>query len=92
MKINIVYILESYGFEVVRQLEYKYFKLKFNNEKLESMEADYKKGLYDYDIYGEYDVEVKEVGFNGLGNLYIVLDSLGDEHFKKGDCFDVIEY
>ncbi|WP_333638167.1 hypothetical protein [Tissierella praeacuta] len=85
---NIKEILKENGYEIVTEVGMKYFRLKFTEEKLHEMMKE--KDLYDYDITGVFDVKVAEIGFNGYGNLYIVLDSLGDEHFEEGDCFDVI--
>jgi len=88
--VNIKDILKEHGYEIVTNIDMKFLKLKFTGEELERKQKD---GiLYDYDTTGTYNVRVAEVGFNGYGNLYIVLDSLGDEHFEEGDCFDVIEY
>lgn len=85
---NIKEILKEHGYEIVTEIGMKYFRLKYTEEKLE--EKMKKKDLYDYDITGTYKVKISEMGFNGYGNLYIVLDSIGDEHFEKGDCFDVL--
>jgi hypothetical protein len=85
---NIKDILKEHGYEIVSEMDMKYFALKFTEEKLHEMMK--KKDLYNYDIAGVFDVKISEVGFNGYGNLYIVLDSIGDEHFEEGDCFDVI--
>ncbi|WP_313232498.1 hypothetical protein [Tissierella praeacuta] len=87
---NIKEIFKENGYEIVTEVGMKYFRLKFTEEKLEEMMK--KKDLYDYDITGSFNVEISEVGFNGYGGLYIVLDCLGDEHFEKSECFDVIEY
>ncbi len=85
---NIKEILKENGYEIISEVEIKYFRLKFTEEKLKGMMK--KKDLYNYDITGSFNVKISEVGFNGYGNLYIVLDSLDNEHFEEGDCFDVI--
>lgn len=87
---NLKEILKEHGYEIVAHIGMEILRIKFTEEELE--ERLKKKELYDYDITGMYDVKVAEVGFNGHGNLYIVLDSIGDEHFEKDDCFEVIEY
>lgn len=87
---NLKDILKEHGYEIVTHIGMRFLRIKFTEEELERRQKD--NTLYDYDITGNYDVKVAEVGFNGYGNLYIVLDSLGDEHFEEGDCFDVIEY
>lgn len=85
---NLKEILKENGYEIISEVEMKYFRLKFTEEKLHEMMKE--KDLYDFDIAGSFTVKISEVGFNGYGNLYIVLDSLGDEHFEVEDCFDVI--
>lgn len=87
---NLKSILKEHGLEIVREISMKYLILKLTDEERAKREPE--KELYNYDLAGEYYVEVAEVGFNGFGNLYIVLDSLGDEYFEKGDCFELIEY
>lgn len=90
MNINIKDILKENGYEIVREISMKYFRLKFTEEKLtEKIEEE---GLCDYDIRGEFNVEISEIGFNGYGGLYIVFTCLDNEHFEKGDTFEVIEY
>lgn len=87
---NIKEILKDHGYEIVKQVDMKYFRLKFTGERLERMLNN--KELYDYDLRGEFNVGISEIGFNGHGGLYIVLTCLDDEHFEKGDTFEVIEY
>jgi len=90
MNINIKDILRENGYEIVREISMKYFRLKFTEEALAEMAEE--EELYDYDIRGEFNVGISEIGFNGHGGLYIVLTCLDDEHFEKGDTFEVIEY
>lgn len=90
MNINIKDILKDNGYEIVAQIEMKYFRLKFTKEELEKRVKEIE--LYDYDIEGEFNVEITEIGFNGNGGLYIVLTCMDNEHFEKGDTFEVIEY
>lgn len=87
---NIKNILKENGLEIVREIDKKYFRLKFTKEKLKEMIK--KEELYDYDIRGEYNVKISEMGFNGDGGLYIVFTCTDEEHFEVGDTFEVIEY
>lgn len=87
---NLKNILKDNGYEIVREVGMKYLRIKITQDELQRRLQ--LKEFYDFDLEGEFNVEVKEVGFNGYGNLYIVLDCIDDEHFKKGDCFDVIKY
>lgn len=87
---NIKEILKDHGYEIVKQVDMKYFRLKFTGERLERMLNN--KELYDYDLRGEFNVEITEMGFNDYGGLYIVLTCIDNEHFEIGDTFDVIEY
>ena len=87
---NIKDILKENGFEIVGQISMKYFRLKYTEENLEAkMKA---KELYVHDLEGKFNVEITEMGFNESGGLYIVLTCMDDEHFEKGDTFEVIEY
>lgn len=88
MNINIKDILKENGYEIVGQIRMKYFRLKYTKEELErKMEI---KELFEHDLEGEFNVKISEMGFNGDGNLYIVLTCMDDEHFEEGDTFDVI--
>lgn len=87
---NLKNILKEHGYEIIQEIGMKYLILKLTDEERTKREAE--KELYKYDLSGKYYVKVAEVGFNGFGNLYIILDSLGDEYFAEGDCFEVIEY
>lgn len=87
---NIKNILKENGLEIVREIDMEYFKLKFTEEKLKEMIKN--EHLYDYDIRGEYNVRISEMGFNGDGGLFIVFTCTAGEHFKIGDTFEVIEY
>lgn len=87
---NIKNILKENGLEIVREINMEYFRLKFTKEKLKEMIK--KEELYDYDIRGEYNVNISEIGFNGDGGLYIVFTCTDEEHFEVGDTFEVIEY
>lgn len=89
---NIIYILESNGYDVLEETDMRYFKLKFNKKELEKRLEE--KDLYNFDLESVFNVEIEEVGFNGYGNLYIELRCTGgdDPVFVVGDCFDVIEY
>lgn len=91
---NIKSILKENGLEIVRHIEMKHFRLKFTKEELQKKKESTKNKLnfYDYDLEGEFNVEISEIGFNGDGGLYIVLTCTDDEHFKDGDTFEVIEY
>ena len=87
---NIKKILKTEGLEMVSHINMKCFRLKLTEEE-KARRLNFKE-LYDYDLEGEFNVEITEIGFNQLGGLYIVLTCMDDEHFEKGDTFEVIEY
>lgn len=87
---NIKDVLKENGLEIVSHINMKYFRLKLTEKEI-TRRLSFKE-LYDYDLEGEFNVEITEMGFNGLGGLYIVFTCMDDEHFKKGDTFEVIEY
>lgn len=91
-KINIIDILKENGYEIVKQYDMRLFRLKFTPEEVEKKKAE--SNNWGYDLESCFNVEIRGVGFNGNGNLYICLDCVGgdDPEFKKGDTFDVIEY
>lgn len=87
---NIKDILKENGLEIVSQINMKYFRLKHTKENLIARMKE--EELYDYNLQGEFNVEITEMGFNGSGGLYIVLTCMDDEYFEKGDTFEIIEY
>ena len=86
MRITIRDIIQNSGYEILseRIVPCKktsdgivVFKLKFTKERVARMRST--GGFYDYDITGEFDVYVDEVGMDGLGLdaiIYIVLNTL----------------
>ena len=86
---NIKDILKENGFDIVAEIGMKYFRLKFTEEEL-AKKIEFEK-MYDFNIRGEFNLEISEIGFDGLGELYIVLTCLDDEHFKKGATFEIID-
>ena len=87
---NIKKILKENGLEIVSYINMKFFRLKLTEKEI-TRRLSFKE-LYDYDLEGEFNVEISEIGFNELGELYIVFTCMNDEHFEKGDTFEVIEY
>lgn len=87
---NIKYILKENGLEIVSHINMKYFRLKLTEKEM-ARRLNFKE-LYDYNLEGEFNVEIIEMGFNESGGLYIVFTCMDDEHFEKGDTFEVIEY
>lgn len=90
MKITIRDIIQNSGYEILSEMIMPckktsdgifVFKLKFTKERVERMRARISSvGIfYDYDITGEFDVYVDEVGVDGLGLeaiIYVVLNTL----------------
>ena len=87
---NIRKILMENGLEIVSHINMKYFRLKLTKKEI-TRRLNFKE-LYDYDLKGEFNVKISEMGFNELGGLYIVFTCMDDEYFEKGDTFEVIEY
>lgn len=88
MQVNIVDILKQDGYEIVNGANMECFALRFTEDRLEQMRSSNAK--YPFDINGEFNVMISEVGFDGDGDLYVELESIGDKYFNPGDCFDVI--
>jgi hypothetical protein len=91
---NIKDFLETAGYDVigarVTRLDSGWrheYDIKFKLEEIERKLKEIEKngGYYEIDLNDTFTVVVSEVGFNSLGGLYIVLDTL------DGECFDVIE-
>lgn len=89
---NLINILEEHGYEIVNEIDMKYFRLKLTKKELEKRKAS--KAEYGYNLESVFNVAIAGVGFKGDGGLYIVLECIGgqDQYFEVGDCFDVIEY
>lgn len=87
---NLKNILKENGYEIVTEFDMTYLKLKFTEDALKEKLKN--RHLYDYDVEGTFNVKIREVGFDGEGYLYIVLDCTDDEHFQRGSCFDIIVY
>lgn len=91
---NIKDFLEAAGYDVmgarVTRLDSGWrheYDIRFKLEEIERKLKEIEKngGYYEIDLNDTFTVVVSEVGFNGWGGLYIVLDTL------DGECFDVIE-
>lgn len=87
---NIKHILKDNGFEIVNQIKMKYFRLKFTESKVLEMKEN--ENLYNFDIEGNFNVEISEIGFSEEGEIYLVFTCMDDEHFEEGDTFEIIAY
>jgi len=73
---NILEVLWKLGYEVL-SFDSGVYKIQFGHERE-------KRHGYCNDIY---EVRVSEVGFNGLGNLYVFFQEVGTDN-----CLDVYEF
>ncbi|PKM52494.1 MAG: hypothetical protein CVV02_01715 [Firmicutes bacterium HGW-Firmicutes-7] len=66
------------------------YKVKFTPEKKAIMNKEIEEGesFYDYDLNDTWTIIVTDVGFNGLGDLWI---SIAIDH-DLTECWDLIEY
>lgn len=87
---NIKNILKDNGLEIVSHIKMKYLRLKFIESKVLEMKEN--EDSYDFDIEGEFNVVISDIGFSEEGEIYIVFTCMDDEHFEKGNTFEVIAY
>lgn len=83
VKVNIRDIIRNAGYEIlsenIRESDNNLtLKLRFKAERIEAMRARIVKtgGYYDYDLTGEFEVCVGEVGCDGEGVVYVVLNEI----------------
>jgi hypothetical protein len=90
---NIRDILQAAGYELIKanilinDTWHHVLEIRFTPEEIRRKLAEIEQGsVFGFGLYGTFTVIISDVGFNGEGGLYVVLET------PDGECFDVIEF
>lgn len=86
---NSIQILWRLGWDVLSFNENGEYKITLGKARKDLTNKKIEEGIIGYDGSTDdvYIVKVSDVGFNGLGDLYVSFDDV-----NTGDCIDVYEY
>lgn len=86
---NIIEILWKLGWDVLSFNEDGEYKIQLGKARKDYTDAKIRKKIISYDgsTSDIYTVKVSEVGFNGIGNLYVDFRDV-----ETGNCIDAYEY